>query len=159
MRKTLIATTTASLLVLAGVGSALGHGAERPSHIHAGACPAPGDVVAALENTVSVPGEAAGPESAIPVEVGTSTVEIPLDDIVAGGHAIVVHHDPEDMATYLVCGDIGGVVGEDGSLAVGLGPVGESSRFGTGVLTDNGDGTTSVVVYLANPGAVAAEEG
>ena len=158
MRRTIIATATASLLVLASVGATLGHGAERPSHIHAGACPAPGDVVAPLENTAAVSGEATGPESAIPVEVGTSTVEIPLADIVAGGHAIVVHHDPEDMATYLVCGDIGGVIDESGSLAVGLGPVGESTRSGVGVLTDNGDGTTSVVVYLANPGAVATEE-
>ena len=158
MRRMTIATTAASLLVLASAGAALGHGAERPSHIHAGACPAPGDVVAPLENTVSVAGEATGPESAIPVEVGVSTVELPLADIVAGGHAIVVHHDPEDMATYLVCGDIGGVIDESGSLAVGLGPVGESTRSGVGVLTDNGDGTTSVVVYLANPGAVATEE-
>lgn len=126
----------------------------RPSHIHTGVCPAPGDVVAALSDVSAIPGDAMGVGSAIPVEVGISTVELALADILAGEHAFVVHQSADDMGTYIACGDIGGQVMES-NLAVGLGPVGESGYSGIAWLVDNGDGTTNVSLFLTHSGAVA----
>jgi hypothetical protein len=151
MRRLAIGASTA--LALVSGGAALAHDASRPSHIHAGACPAPGDVIAPLSDAEAIAGDAVGSTAAIPVETGSSMVELALSDILAADHAIVVHHGPDDMGTYLVCGDLGGVTAEvqQGTrLLVGLAPVGDSTFSGLGVLRDNGDGTTTVNVFITD---------
>ncbi len=126
-----------------------------PSHIHVGACPAPGDVVAPLTDVAAVGNDAQGAEDHVHVEIGLSTVELPLEAILADDHAFVVHQSADDMGTYLVCGNIGGN-DVNGSLVVGLGPVGESGYSGIGWLTDNGDGTTDVQLAISHSGATEA---
>lgn len=55
------------------------------------------------------------------------------------------------MATHIARGDIGGhAVGD--SVPVGLGPVGDSGYSGIGWLTDNGDDTTEVTVFITHSG-------
>jgi len=148
-----IFTVAAGAALLAAIGvapMALAQGAApHPAHIHAGACPMPGDVVAPLTDIAEVAGEAAGSASAAHVETSTTSVALALTDILAADHAIVVHHSADDMGTYVACGDIGGVV-VDGRLAVGLGELGGSGASGIALLTDAGDGTTTVVVYLTD---------
>ena len=79
-----------------------------PSHIHVGLCPTPGDVIAPL-NDVAVAGtDSQGVADHIHVDVGITTVDLALSDILASDHAIVVHHSADDMGTYIACGNIGG---------------------------------------------------
>ena len=122
-----------------------------PAHIHSGTCPAPGDVVAALTDvSASMDGEMLGQASYIPVQTSTSSVPLPLADILAGGHAIVVHASAEDMTTYVLCGDIGGVPMGGPLLAIGQGPVADPLLHGIATLADGGDGTTTVTLHLTH---------
>lgn len=151
MKRILTVAAGAAMLAAVGVAPmALAQGAvPHPAHIHAGACPAPGDVVAPLTDIAEVAGEAAGAAGAAHVETSTTSVALALADILAADHAIVVHHSADDMGTYVACGDIGGVV-VDGQVAVGLGELGGSGASGVALLADAGDGTTTVTVYLTD---------
>ncbi len=146
-----------------------------PAHIHAGTCAQLGDVVAplsnvsgaALVNGTPMAGEPQGPASAIPVEVSITTVSMALADIISGGHAINIHESAENIGTYIACGDIGGSLIGTSDLAIGLGELNNSGYSGVAWLHDNGDGTTTVYVFLteeygpaeeATPAAGAAGE-
>lgn len=148
MRRLTLGATAALALALVAGGAVVAEHPPRPSHIHAGVCPAPGDVQAALTDVAPGDGEAVGAASAITVESSTTTVDLALADIVAADHSIVVHASPDDMGTYVVCGDIGGATRGGSGLAVGLAPVGDSTFSGIAWLGDNGDGTTSVSVFI-----------
>ena len=62
------------------------------------------------------------------------------------------------MATYLVCGDIGGEPMTEGVLPVGLAAVGASGYSGVAVLSDDGSGSTTVTVYVTHAGAMVGAE-
>ena len=163
MRKTMIGGGIAMALALAPVAvlaqddmsgdDTMGAMVPHPSHIHAGDCSMPGDVVAGLSDVGVVGNDAQGAESHIHVDIGQSTVELPLEAILAADHSILVHESAgEGMGTFIVCGAIGGH-DVDGSFLVGLGPVGASGYSGIAWLTDNGDGTTDVQVTISQSGA------
>lgn len=122
-----------------------------PSHIHSGLCPAPGDVVAALSDVTVVGNDAEGVGTHIHVDIGVSTVDLSLEDILAADHSIVVHNSADDMGTYISCGNIGGH-DVDGTFLVGMGPVGDSQYSGIARITDNGDGTSGVSVSISQFG-------
>jgi plastocyanin len=153
----------ASLILAAGASAQM---SPHPAHIHAGSCPAPGDVVAPLSDVsfdMNVDGSATagaapvGQASAIPVEASVTTVPLALADIVAGQHAINVHASADDLATYIACGDIGGTTIGASDLPIGLGELNDSGASGVAWLHDNGDGTTTVSVFIVPPaGAMAA---
>jgi hypothetical protein len=122
-----------------------------PAHIHVGACPDVGDVVAPLNDVTAGMGDAGGLETAIPTVSSFSVVDIALGDIIAGGHSINVHLSADDLGTYLACGDIGGTPVDTGmglGLAVGMAPVGESDLTGVTLLLEMPDGSTGVDVLL-----------
>jgi hypothetical protein len=156
MRSLAIATSLALGLLLAAAGAAVAQEASHPSHIHVGSCPAPGDVVVSLWDVsadLPVDGEVSagatvGSGSGASLVGAVTTVEMPLFDILASEHAIVVHRSADDMGTYLVCGDLGGPFIGTGEVPVALEPVGMSGWSGIGLLRDNGDGTTSVSVFM-----------
>lgn len=125
-----------------------------PAHIHEGLCPDPGGVVVALNDVTVAGNDSQGVAEQIHVDVSVTTVELPLDAILAADHAINVHQSADDMATYIACGNIGGHLVE-GSFVVGLGPVGASGYSGIAWLTDLGDGTTEVRVAITASGASA----
>jgi hypothetical protein len=148
----MLATVAGSPGALAGTTPA-----PHPAHIHTGVCPAPGEIVADLSNvapdfpvdgTPSAASLPVGASTARPIEASVTTVDMPLADVVASDHAIVVHASAEDMATYLVCGDIGGRTLEETDLPIALDPVGESGYHGVAVLSDLGGTQTRVTVYL-----------
>lgn len=144
-------------------------GPVHPAHIHAGACPEPGDVVFPLENVVALDVNSdmatpAGTAMADTMDAGTpvamdtvmplgsmTVVEASLDDILGAEHAINVHQSPEELAVYVACGDITGEA-ENGELVVELGQLNDSGVEGQATLTDNGDGTTTVVIELRHVG-------
>lgn len=145
-----------SIAVL-GAGSTSAHeGVAHPAHVHAGACEAPGDVVFPLSNVSgenlvdgeAMAGDVVGSDSAIPVDLSVTTVQASLADIVAADHSIVVHESEENIGNYVLCGDIGGTMMGDSDLAIGLGELNGSGSSGSALLHDNGDGTTTVTLFV-----------
>lgn len=135
--------------------------AAHPAHIHAGTCAELGDVVFPLtdvsgammmDGTPMAMGEMMGAADAIPVEWSATTVAAPLADIVSGGHAINIHESAENIGNYIACGNIGGTMMGASDLAIGLATLNDSGYSGVATLHDNGDGTTTVTVYLTGGG-------
>jgi len=176
-------TPAASLLAAVAAGAALVGGfapasaqdamASHPAHIHTGTCEELGDVVFPLTN-VSEMGmmegmmggtpeaddaamemsEPMGAETAFGVETSYTVVDVSLEEIVEGGHAINLHESEENIGEYIACGDIGGRVEtgpgmeQGGTLVVGLGELNDSGYAGIAVL-EGMDDQTEVVIYLA----------
>ncbi|MGH2557616.1 MAG: cupredoxin domain-containing protein [Thermomicrobiales bacterium] len=157
-------TAFGSMEVLAP-GAAFPEAPSHPAHIHAGSCANLGDVVAPLEHTGSglkvddTPVEAddwAGAETASPVAASVTTVEMRLDEILAGAHAINVHLSDQEMGTYIACGDVGGqMLGDE--LLVGLQPLNGSDDTGVAVLHADGERTivTLYTFVVAAPATAA----
>jgi hypothetical protein len=142
-----------------------------PVHIHSGTCADLGGVVfplndltrvgagAHLEATpiegIATPPEiadatpAASPstDGTVPIASSSTIVDASLDDILAEEHAINVHESPESIQNYVACGDLTGEA-TDGELHIGLDELNGSGFSGDADLVDNGDGTTTVTVYL-----------
>ncbi|MBW3632489.1 MAG: cupredoxin domain-containing protein [Chloroflexi bacterium] len=133
-----------------------------PAHIHTGTCAELGDVVAPLTDVAHIGDDAerTGAISSIPVKTSMTVVEMPLQEIIDGGHAINVHLSAEEIDVYIACGDIGGVVtmdeGEEGNeLIIGLGEQNNSGHTGIAWLGAEGD-ATRIRVTLVEPGDMQA---
>lgn len=148
---------------------------SHPAHIHSGTCEKLGDVVFPLVNVTPLgvdvspatpidfpvtPEEAPGnPGTQEPLvdaaaagagEIAgesTSQVDASLEDILADEHAINVHESPENIQNYIACGDITGTP-TNGELVIELQELNDSGFMGDALLTDNGDGTTTVTITL-----------
>ena len=148
---------------------AAGKETPHPAHIHNGTCAALGDVVYPLSD-VAAPGSMSTPmagmeSSPMPtmasgagvsgtpmaeediVAESTTTVQVALADISAGGFAINVHESMDQIQNYIACGDITGTPANN-VLQIPLNELNNSGYYGTATLTDNGDGTTTVVIKL-----------
>ena len=144
--------------MLSSFGTVRASEAAHPAHIHAGTCAELGDVVAPLSDidySYNVDGAPAamggfvGQSTAVPAMVSVTTVPLPLADIIAGGHAINVHKSADEIGEYIACGDIGGIMLGESDLPIVLSELNNSGYSGMAHLTDNGDGTTTVTVYLS----------
>jgi hypothetical protein len=127
-----------------------------PAHIHSGTCDTLGDVVVPLTDVAARTGEQGGMGSGHEVKGSHTVVEMSLDDILAGEHAINVHLSAEQIDTYIACGDISGVVfvdEDDGErqLVIGLSELNDSGHVGIAWLSEDEDGTTEVAVNLIEP--------
>jgi hypothetical protein len=131
------------------VGEADMAGEAHPAHIHSGTCDQLGDVVIPLTDVAAPTGEHVGPESAHGVRTSLTVVDMPLQEIIDGGHAINVHESADAIDVYIACGDVGGAPDDQGNLFIGLVEQNDSGYSGTAWLHDNGDGTTTVTVFLA----------
>ena len=170
-----LATLVAALVLVTGLAIGVGprvtsanEGEAHPAHIHTGTCEELGGVVAPLsdvsdqflsDGTPMASAERVGAESAIPVDASVTTVSLSLQDIIAGEHAINVHESAENIGNYIACGAIGGPMLGDSDLPIGLAELNESGVSGVAWLHDNGDGTTTVYVFLTKTGAPEAEDG
>ena len=132
------------------------------AHIHTGTCAELGDVVAPLTDVAHIGDDAerTGADTSIPVKTSYTVVDLPLQEIIDGGHAINVHLSAEAIDVYIACGDIGGVVTidegeEENELIIGLGELNDSGHTGIAWLAAEGD-TTRVRVSLVEPGSMAA---
>jgi plastocyanin len=153
----------AALTLLSPALAAQGDEAElHPAHIHSGTCADLGDVVVPLTDLANIGDDAerTGAISSIPVKSSMTVVDMPLQEIIDGGHAINVHQSAEEIDVYIACGDIGGVVTmdedeEENELIIGLGELNESGHTGIAWLGAEGD-TTRVGVSLVEPGDMRA---
>jgi hypothetical protein len=146
-------------------GAMAGGDGPHPAHIHAGACPDVGEVVfplADVQASTASGADMASPDAspmaspmvgdssaAIPAEVSVTTVEADLATILSAEHAINIHQSAEEIQVDIACGDIGGTPDDQGNLFIGLAEQNDSGESGTAWLHDNGDGTTTVTVFLA----------
>ncbi len=142
-----------------------------PAHIHSGSCAELGDVVAPLNDVALPEGEQTGPETGHAVKISENNlIDMPLQEIIDGGHAINVHESADAIDVYIACGDIGGILhalengeAEDQELVIGLAELNGSGHVGTAWLGAFGD-QTRVTVSLIEPegmgtaGAESAQE-
>jgi CHRD domain len=71
-------------------------GGQHPAHFHSGNCGSNGDVVVPLENVAGATG------------LSVTVTSVPLDTILSGNHYINIHASPQDLATIVACGEVGG---------------------------------------------------
>ncbi len=127
-----------------------------PAHIHTGTCDQLGDVSIPLTDVAETAGDQVGAESAHAVKTSRTVVDMPLQEIIDGGHTINVHESAEAIDVYIACGDIGGALiadeDEEGEvhLIIGLAEQNDSGHTGTVWLGSNGD-QTDVVINLVEP--------
>jgi hypothetical protein len=147
--------------------------APHPVHIHAGTCATLGDVVHPLSDLqhgdmmgtpmAGMEGMDGTPMADMDDVMGdvesmsTTTVEASLEDILAAEHAINAHESAENIDVYIVCGDISGEP-TDGQLEIELMEDSDSGHTGRAMLMDNGDGTTTVTVWLMGADAMAMDD-
>ena len=128
-----------------------------PAHIHSGTCEQLGDVVYPLTDVVTQTGEEMGAAGGHPVKISEGThLDVPLQEILDGDHAVNVHLSADEIGTYIACGNIGGVVherenGEGTEVVVALAELNGSGHAGIAWLGDDGEGGTNVVVALIEP--------
>jgi plastocyanin len=154
-----VAALAALTLLTPGLAAQDEEAEVHPAHIHSGTCAELGDVVAPLNDVTYIGGdsERTGPASAIPVKGSVTVVDMPLQEIIDGGHAINVHLSADEIDTYIACGDIGGAVTtdegeEENELIIGLGELNDSGHTGVAWLGAEGD-QTRVAVLLVEPGS------
>jgi len=148
---------------------------SHPAHIHAGTCATLGDVVYPLSN-VDAPGMMASPMAGMEMTTPTAmagmmaspttamgatvvesstTVQVSLNDLLGTQYAINVHESADNIQNYIACGEITGTP-TDHRLQVRLNELNSSGYAGQAWLTDNGDGTTTVLIELTHTmGAMA----
>ncbi len=127
-------------------------GTGSPAAIYTGDCDIndfSADPVAVLSEVTAPDGDTAGADTASAVETSFTTLDLPLDDVLADDHVLVVF-DEDDETVPLACGPIGGIVTDDGSLAVGLPLVGDSLFSGVAYLTEDGDQTQATIFLVEN---------
>ncbi len=178
LRRFVAGAALATTLGLGGAASALAQDSTptsgHPIHIHEGTCaevnPEP---VAPLFNLLPIGverdddgGIAETPEVRGTLTVGDVTysesddVELAWDAMLGSPHAIVVHESEEYMENYIACGDIGGVVFDDGEeMVIGLHPVGDSGYSGIAMLSSDDDGEVDVDVYMSAPASESDDSG
>lgn len=145
----------------AGTGGQVHNHPGRPAHIYSGRCDNLGEVAFALNPVgagtmtggagADAPsmaiGEIVGAASALPVEIGTITLDVPLAEITAGEYALNVQISEYDYGNVVACGDVGGAVANN-TLTFGLAERNTSGISGVAVLAGEDD-RTRVTVYLA----------
>ena len=122
-------------------------GAVHPVHIHSGTCAELGDVVVPLNDLAAPAGEHTGPDSAVTVTLSENVIDMPLQEIIDGGHAINVHLSAEE---------IGGVITTDEGgrqeMMIGLAEMNDSGYTGTVWIGPSADGAqTEFSVILIEP--------
>ena len=122
-----------------------------PAEIRAGGCAEgeEGETVASLTALTAPRGEAVGQEGAAAVESSFTSVPLALETILAANHAIVVRESAQDDAEAIACGEIGGVLGENGDLVIGLRQQNRSGFTGVAYLSPGAGGaSTDISVFL-----------
>ena len=111
-------------------------------------------MVTPLANVAAPAGDPLGQVGGPPVEQSTTVVPLPLGDFLSSGHLVVVYASPQEVDVPVACGDIGGALGADGALAVGLDAVNGSKLDGVAyfVPTPAGDATTVTLLLMGGQG-------
>ncbi len=130
---------------------------QRPAEIRSGSCASIGDAVSPLENVIAPGGDEVGPAGATPVEQSVTVVPQLLPDLLAGGFVVVVAKSIDEPGTPAACGVVGGMLAEDGTLAIGISPMEGSRLDGVAYFAPKRDdsGTTVTLLLVDNRAAEA----
>ncbi len=152
-----------ALALVVPTGAAQETEPPHPVHIHSGTCDELGDVVVPLNDVVVPEGTVSGPAAEHPVmDSGGNRIDMPLQEIIDGGHAINVHLSADQIDTYIACGNIGGIVnqrenGDSKELLIPLGELNGSGYAGIAWLGEDGD-ATNVGINLIKLNEASASE-
>ena len=134
---------------------------DRPAELLAGTCGSPGEVVVPLANLVYASGDLLGQTGATPVEQSGTVVQFAIADFLAADHVVVVRESPA-VGTVVACGDIGGALNPDGTLAVGMQSMNGSGLSGVAYFTPIDTFSNTLVTVLlvggASPETVSATD-
>jgi hypothetical protein len=134
---------------------------DRPAEVLAGTCGSPGEVVAPLANLVYASGGLLGQTGATPVEQSGTVVPFVIADFLASSHVVVVRESPA-VSTVVACGDIGGALNPDGTLAVGMQGMNGSGLSGVAYFTPIDTFSNTLVTVLlvggSGPDTVSATD-
>lgn len=133
----------------------------RPAHMYEGDCDRLGEVKYALNpvgagemvgaEMTDAPamaiGDLVGSAAATAVEIGSITLAVSIDEIVADELAVAIHRSESEYGAWVACGEVGGAMTAAG-LAFGLREQNESGLSGVAVLTPAGNDTL-VTIYLS----------
>src|SRR5215204_3080352 len=141
------ATTPATLAQTSAV--------DRPAELRGGTCDSLGEVVAPLANLVFASGDPQGQTVATPVEQSGTVVQFGISDFLASDHVVVVRESPA-VNTVVACGDVGGALNPDGTLAVGMLGMNGSGLSGVAYFTpiDTFANTLVTVLLVGGSGPV-----
>ena len=153
----------ASLAPISGVGAQV-LAVDRPAELHVGTCAEIGDLVHTLSHLMLSSGDQLGQENATPVEQSFTIVPFTVGQLVETNHVVAVQASPES-SELVACGEIGGVMNPDGTLAAGMRSMNGSGLSGVAYFTPNPGYESSLVTILlvaesppAEPAAGGATE-
>lgn len=134
---------------------------QRPAEIRTGTCAALGDTIAPLAAVAVPSGDAQGQAGATPAGQSVTEVPVLMADLLASGHAVVVQESLEAPGTLVACGEIGGTLAADGTLAVGINAIEGSRIDGTAYFapTLSEDGTVVTLLLVDSRGERRAVNG
>jgi hypothetical protein len=134
---------------------------QRPADIRLGTCSSLGEVVAPLSSLIVPSGDSQGQADATPVEQSVTDVPVLLSDLLGTGHVVLVHESTDATGTPVACGEIGGALSGDGTLAVGMNPVEGSKLSGVAYFAPkrNDDGTTVTLLVVDERGTHRGDGG
>jgi hypothetical protein len=120
---------------------------DRPAEVRGGTCDSLGEVVATLAHLVVTVGDPRGQLAATPVEQSGTVVPFAVADFLDSNHAVVVQQSPQESAV-VACGEVGGALNPDGTLAVGMRGMNGSSLSGVAYFTPIDTFANSLVTIL-----------
>jgi hypothetical protein len=153
---------TLGLVVAALATTATAHAqalpVDRPAEVVSGTCLSLGDVVVPLAHLVITAGDPQGQLVATPVEQSGTVVEFDVADFLTTDHAIVVRESPADTALLVSCGEVGGAMNPDGTLAIGMRSMNGSGLSGVAYFTpiDQFDKTLVTILLVSDAPAAPA---
>ncbi len=155
-----IALLAASIAAGATVQRAIaqdGASAGHPSHLHKGTCDQPGEITIPLGNIgndyinfwdPAATVESVGSESAVTVISASTPIDAPLSAFIDSEHMLMVHESEENLQNFIACGNVGGNLVNGTDLQFGIEPLNNSGVSGIAWLIDDGDGSSTLHVFL-----------
>lgn len=146
----------AALAPIGGVGAQV-LAVDRPAELRLGTCAEMGELVHSLSNLMLTSGDLLGQENATPVEQSFTIVPFTVSQLVETNHVVAVQASPES-SEVVACGEIGGVMNPDGTLAAGMRSMNGSGLSGVAYFTPNpGYESSLVTILLVSEDAPAAD--
>ncbi len=133
---------------------------DRPAELRGGTCDSLGEVVATLAHLVVTVGDPQGQLVATPVEQSGTVVPFAVSDFLSSDHSVVVQQSP-GISTVVACGEVGGALNPDGTLAVGMRPMNASALSGVAYFTpiDTFSNTLITILLVDNNTATTTVDG
>lgn len=132
----------------------------RPVSLRLGSCDDLGEEVEALGTATlpeNVPLDRVGQEAATSAETSFATIPLTLDALLAEPHALAIAAGGDDPDALLACGEIGGIIDENGALTLGLREWGGSGYAGIAYLFPAEESPSTLASIFVAPSRAPGE--